>query len=173
MCIQQRFKVFCCGSINACLNLCSNLLGSFTAHAAGLGGIVVGGSSHHDVHPVCTNDMNALAVGCHGCAVVCQDFEGGVVCHHVEFSIEGSLSISVSHRAGVDEFVGSIGDVKGQFVISFCFIVCHKHLVGGRNEVVALVGCCFVAALVVHTAHAVDDVEVAVVSLHGFAVVFE
>ena len=170
---KEDFIVLGRGSCNASLYLFGNLLGSFTAHAAGLGGVVVGGSSHHDVHPVCTNDMNTLAVGCHGCTVICQDFEGGVVCHHVEFSIEGSLSVSVSHRAGVDEFVGSIGDVEGQFVISFCFIVCHKHLVGGRNEVVALVGCCFVAALVVHTAHTVDDVEVAVVCLDRFAVVFE
>ena len=51
--------------------------------------------------------------------------------------------------------------------------MCDEHLVGGRNEVAALVGGCFVAALVVHTAHAVDDVEVAVICLDRFAVVCE
>ena len=117
--------------------------------------------------------MNALAVGCHGSTVVCQHLEGGVVGNHVELSSEGSHAVGVGHRTSVNQFVGSIRDVEGQFVISFCFIVCHKHLVGGRNEVAALVGGCLVAALVVHTAHAVDDVEVAVVCLDRFAVVFE
>ena len=170
---KEDFIVLGRGSCNASLYLFSNLFGSFTAHATGLGGIIVGGSSHHDVHPVCACDMNALAVGCHGSTVVCQHLEGGVVGNHVELSSEGSHAVGVGHRTSVNQFVGSIRDVEGQFVCTIGFIVCDEHLVGGRNEVAALVGGCFVAALVVHTAHAVDDVEVAVVCLDRFAVVFE
>ena len=145
-----------------------------SAHASGLGGVVVRSRSHEDVGPRGATHVDALVRDAQ--RTVGHHAELRVVAHYLQFAAEGCRGRSVAlcrigHTTGVDLSVGGIADAQGKRLGAFRFVVRHKDAVGGRGKVAAAEVRLMVGRLEVDACHAVDDVEVTAVVLNGLVVV--
>ena len=166
--VGQERGIFLSGSgIDACLNLGGDLLCRFARHAARLGAVVVCGGGHDEIDPCGVLHLDETVGSGNSCALVGKNLELGVVLNRFHGSAEGGSALGIGHAARADLVVGIEGKFKRHLVRTLGFVAGNEGLVGGGNEVAAFVGSGLVAALEIHAAHAVDNVEVAVVGLDG------
>ena len=166
--VGQERGIFLSGcGIDACLNLGGDLLCRFTRHAARLGAVVVRGGGHDEIDPCGVFHLNETLGSGNSCAGIGEYLELCVVLNRFHRTAEGGSALGIGHAARADLVVGIEGEFKRHLVRALGFVVGNEGLVGGGNEVAAFVGSGLVAALEVHAAHAVDNVEVAVIGLDG------
>ena len=166
---EERLVALSNGCADAALYLFGQLSGGFARFASSLGGIVVRGGCHDDVHIGSIGYFDTRL--CLALLTVGHDFEGSVVANDSHAAAEACARFCVSHFACANLAVGLEAYEEFQFVVTLGFVVSHEHLVGGRSEVATRILRQHVSALVLNATHTAHDVEVAGVVLHGLGFV--